>query len=635
MRKSKLSPATIVFGLITLYSVFQFLWYLQTPLGISPVLDGQENLLLAEKIAAGTLGAEPFYRAMLYPAILAIFPLGHSVLGLICHLINVGLSQGIARRLWKNEQAGLLAAALVGFNPVLLHFAFDPLDTTLAITFFLASVATFQRLLATPKYDSRGLRFAAMAGLFISLATLTRPHFLLTLVALVGIAGFSLLKKRLKIGRLTVFLSALAIPLLAIGFVQQSISGSFRILPAQGSYNLWVSNSPSANGLYYQQSVSFHSLEAHQNPAMAESRFLYQQEHGKTGSVKERNAYWRSHTMESILESPLAWIRLEAFKLYASLNNFEQYNNKTYSFHKKLSPVLRYNPIGWGILLAVACFCATALWRQMKEPLAPFIVISFSILAGLLIFMASSRFRLPLVPLLAVVAAGVPAVWPALKHSSWKLRRKAIVAAVIALVVSFSQFAGVASTRTYIQDALLLADASAKIGDDQKAVEWANYALDIAPNQQNALRISIISQYNQVVSGNVAANASFWKTLHTQSQQLTLQDELLSFIRGVIDWNTGSPESAIEQWESGYASYGLAASSCLAALEIVGSPVEEVRFPVPPEQFLSSGQHPIYAYAIALQLPESERQGFLDRIGFARASYEKLGQSLNRILPHR
>jgi len=54
------------------YGVGYLIWYLGTPLGRAPQLDGAENIALAEKIAAGTLPHEMFYRAMLYPAALAV-----------------------------------------------------------------------------------------------------------------------------------------------------------------------------------------------------------------------------------------------------------------------------------------------------------------------------------------------------------------------------------------------------------------------------------------------------------------------------------------------------------------------------------------------------------------------------------
>ncbi len=628
MPRTKLPVSWLLFSLVTLYSLAQLWWYLDTPLGKSPVLDGQENLLLAQKIADGTLEKAPFFRAMLYPATLAFLPLGHSLLGLICHLANTLLAAKLAKQFWKSEQAGLLAAALAGFNPVLLHFAFDPLDTTLAITFFLAALATLQ----SSQLNKRVLPIAS-AGLLIALATLTRPHFLLTIFAIATLLVFGYIKKRVSLTRLSAFAAGVLIPFLAIGFVQQNHSGNFRIMPTQGAYNLWVSNSPSANGLYYRQTLSFHSLETHENPNQVEGRLLYEQAHGKPGTIEERNSYWKSRTIHSVQESPLRWIKLEAFKLYASLNNFEQYNNKTYSFHKNLSPYLRYNPIGWGVLLIIASFCTATLWRQIKSELTPLLLVSLSILVGLLIFMASARFRLPLVPLVSVLAAGLPVVIPVFKASSWMTRRNGLIAASIATLIAFTQFSEIASTKTYLQDSLLLADASAKIGDDTSAIKWANNTLKQAPNHQQALRIKLISLYNQIATGESNPDHALWQDLLVLTKKTTLQDELLSFIKGVVLWNNNDSKQAIQEWNDGYRTYGLSATSCLAALELVGKPIPEVTLPIPPVQFFANGQHRLYAYAIAKNLSEENRNAFLQNIGFSTASYQSLGTSMDRIVP--
>ena len=96
---------------MVVYGVGYLIWYLGTPLGRAPQLDGAENLALAGKIVAGTLPHEPFYRAMLYPAVLAVplklglpvenLPAFASIFGLFCHF---AIALGVARlstRLWN------------------------------------------------------------------------------------------------------------------------------------------------------------------------------------------------------------------------------------------------------------------------------------------------------------------------------------------------------------------------------------------------------------------------------------------------------------------------------------------------------------------------------------------------------
>src|SRR5690606_32489802 len=191
--------------LVAAYATAHELWYSQTALGQSPALDGLENLQLAGQIARGELPVEPFYRAMLYPATLALVGGHWMLLGFACHLANAYLAYRLARTIWRRQCAGLVAGALTGFNPVLLHYAFDPLDVTLSITLLLAGLnALFAaagrhssdlenpRALASnpqPEPDAIAtnaearaasprsrLAWAAAAGILLAFSALARPH---------------------------------------------------------------------------------------------------------------------------------------------------------------------------------------------------------------------------------------------------------------------------------------------------------------------------------------------------------------------------------------------------------------------------------------------------------------------------
>ncbi len=53
-----------------------------------------------------------------------------------------------------------------------------------------------------------------------------------------------------------------------------------------------------------------------------------------------------------------------AHKAYALLNNWEQYNNKTFEFHKERLPWLRWNPLCWGMLLVLGVVGAARLGAE-------------------------------------------------------------------------------------------------------------------------------------------------------------------------------------------------------------------------------------------------------------------------------
>lgn len=640
-----------VFLLVAVYAAAHALWYSQTALGQSPALDGLENLQLAGEIARGELPAEPFYRAMLYPALLAATGGSWMLLGFACHLANAFLAYRLARALWRREIPALVAAALTGFNPVLLHYAFDPLDTTLSITLLLAGLnALFaalpreRRRPVGPEDARRRLLWAIAAGLCLALAGLARPHAVAILPPLAVLALGASVARKVAWSQTLAFCGALALPLLAYGAIQKARSGDFAILPWQGAYNLWASNRPGASGLYYQQSLNLHYTSEHQNPTRLESEILYRQQTGEPGDIDSQSAYWREKTFESIRARPAEWLRLMAFKAYALVNDYEQYNNKTYAFHKELAPWLRYNPLGWGLLLVAATLSVSATLARpsssastssssSSSPALLLILVILAYSAGILVYMASGRFRAPLIPLLAVLASGIPlafARWRALSRSR---QTGACAAAALAAFLAYSTFGDVSNPRTRIQDTLLYADAAARLGRDRETIDWANGALALDPERQAAKRLRLIAEYNLVASGEIVADAALWSRLAQEAATIELEDARFDFVKGVALWNAGGRDRAARHWQGSYGRFGMEASSCLGALALSAPSI--LPSEPPPELLaaLRAGGHPILAFAVVATQPEARREALLVATGLSPERYAAIAVSLARVLP--
>ncbi|MGK0239145.1 MAG: hypothetical protein ACI92G_002620 [Candidatus Pelagisphaera sp.] len=628
MRSAK--PVIWLLILVTAYSLAHLFWYWQTPLGQLPALDGQENLLLANSISDGSLETEPFYRAILYPSILAAIPIHWMLLGLGCHIVNTILAVRLCRKLWNNRIGELITGGLVGFNPVLLHFAFDPLDITLSISLFLGAVN-----LVTPASSedsdrpTNAIRFLA-SGLALALAALARPHFFGVLMpACLVAAGFIALRPTYRKPAST-FLLAAIIPLLAFGAIQKARSGSFAILPTQGGYNLWASNRPGANGLYLKQTLNFHYIGEHKNPTRLESEELYRRETGAEGTSQERSAYWKSKAVEHIFANPIDWTKLMSFKVYAWLNNNEQYNNKTYSFHKALSPWIRYNPIGWGLLLFLAAVSFTILLRNNRTLLLSGLGLFACYSGAALLYMASARFRLPMVPLLAIMAGGIPIVttqWRSIKNTQQSLT--GIVLAAIALL-AFSQFGTIASKDTIQQDTMLLADTASRAGRDLQAYNWADQTLDLNDSRQDARRLRLLSYYNLVSIGLEAPTEKSWSDFESDLDKIELDDPYIRFAKGVCLWNLGERDQASLIWKQNFETHSWNAASSLAALIYTNADLPEE---LPPYPKASTTADPLLVFA----LNQSKASKLKQQTSFpfkGTPEFEQLiERSLSRALP--
>jgi len=468
-----------------IYALGHLNWYLGTPLGRVPVLDERENIELAGAIFGGTLPSEPFYRAPGYALVLAglraigvsaggLFPAA-LVLGAALHALDAALVARIARR-WFGDRAALAAGLLLALDPVMVHYATQALDATLSLALFLLGLDRLAAALAAPDRA----RAWAGAGISWAAAALVRPNYLLAwpLVPLFALA------QPAPLARGRILAAALAGVLLfgAQSAWQWNVSGVAGFLPWQGAYNLWSANRPGANGRYYSQQVSLPPSLAWVNPARVESIYLYGTETGgQRANIPSMNAHWRRRLVDEISSHPLRWAALEARKAYALLNNWEQYNNKTFAFHKARSPWLSWNPICWGALLLLGVAGAARLATESPRAAAALALVSAACAASILLFFVSARFRLPLAAILAVLSGGAlgsPGFW-----RGWTPGARAALALCAALAgfAAFSDFGGVSDPSTFVQDHVLLARAAYTVGDDATALSEAEEALMMQP----------------------------------------------------------------------------------------------------------------------------------------------------------
>lgn len=356
-------------GAVLIYTCGFLAWYSTTPLGLIASTDDREILALARQIASLNLPREAFYRAPGYSALLALalhagLPDQHLMLFArifngLCHLASTAMVFGLARTLWPRIGAAYLAATLVGFNPVLLHFAGDALDITLASALLVAGVSAS----VSPR-ASRGA--SALAATAFAAATVCRPQ-LLPLVGLPMLLAWHAGRRRA--GDLVAGLAPVVVLLGGLATVNYLLAEDFRVLPWQGAFSAWAANHAGANGRYFAQTLTIDAYAEDANTARIESELLYrQQQPAKPDDYRTMTRYWRGQSRAAILEAPGRWLQLLASKLRYLLNNEEQYNNKTYAFHKARSPWLRHNPLGWAWVWVMAGPARLAAPRGARGP---------------------------------------------------------------------------------------------------------------------------------------------------------------------------------------------------------------------------------------------------------------------------
>lgn len=584
---SQHSPRALVILVLCvgLYTLAYAWGFLSSPLGRYPLLDGAENMALAQQVATRTLPAEPFFRAMLYPGLLAIFlrfgvtmewlPVVAGLLGCACHVGSTVWVYFIARRGWDSARAGLLAAGLFGLNPVAIYFAAEPLDTTLGLFLFLAGLNFWHWQVAelagggAAGNPLKGWLPGAIGTACWALAMLARPHYALVLAALPLFLVFCGRGRRAVLFRL---LGVFAVTSLAVlggaGLIQKRVSGEFAIMPTQGGYSLWVGNRPGANGRYYEQKIHIAagSVSEGENPARIESEVLYRRETGERGEIDPRqlSSYWRGRTVNSVKENFGAWIGLMLRKAYYLFNNFEQYNNKTYAVQKGLAPTLKLNPLGWGVTFVLATagvVLAVSARRRCQGALFLF-AMGVVYAGGVILFFVSDRFRLPLMPLLCV-AGGVWAtgVKP---FFAGRTRGLVLVAALVAALLSFSRLWSVHDTTPAVQDYVLMSIAARKGGDDREGLLWARRALEQRRDHPDALACAVASFFNLQLAG-ISPEADFpgesWELQVVRAEKIPQPAATVRLVQGVALWKTGNTNQARAVLSELAAGKGIAAAS--------------------------------------------------------------------------
>jgi hypothetical protein len=367
--------------------------------------------------------------------------------------------------------------------------------------------------------------------------------------------------------------------MLGHGLVNQSVGGEFRILPWQGAYNLFYANQPTSNGRYFVQSVSFEHLPAGMNPTRAESEWRYREEVGQDAplTAAAMQTHWRKRTIETVLGDPQGWFGLQMRKVFYLFNDWEQYNNLSYAYQKARFPVLRWNPMGWGLLvLGVTLVLALGSWRLADRGalvLVLGVVVAYAL--GLLLFFISARFRLPMAPLLCVGIGGLVwmrMVWKErMVRTDWRQWLLPGVGILAAGVLAYGNWFGAQDQRPFVEDAQLIASAAMKVGEDATAIKYAREVLEQDPARQSIRRILLASLFNQWISdGKGEDGASLLRQMQEVADGLELDDASTLFIRGVLAWKQGDAVRAREIWEYAHLHYGPAALWSMRALAALG-----------------------------------------------------------------
>jgi len=394
----------LAFGVRTLY-VFQID---DSPLFDHPPVDGLTYVQHAARLAAGNwlgFGEPAFWQPPLYPYLLGL----HQVLSseqifhslrffqILCGSLTCVLIWFVGRRLFPNEPMVAAVAALAGsLYGTLIFFDGEVLPATLATFLDLVGLLLLLRC-----QERRSAARYLLAGIVFGLAALTVATvltFVLAAAAFIWIeTGWQYtLAQRLRWP--LAFLVGVALVIVPVTLRNTLIGGDSVLISSNAGINFWVGNNADYDnavdirpGWEWDDLLARPRLEAFLERPSAKSDFFMRE------------------SWEYIRDQPLDYARLVARKAFLFWQGEEVGRNQDIYFWRNYSPVLSATlwknwiafPFGLVGPLALIGLIMAVRRRGISLPITFVAVYSLSVIA----FFITSRYRVPLVPLLLLYAA--------------------------------------------------------------------------------------------------------------------------------------------------------------------------------------------------------------------------------------
>ncbi|HVT03197.1 MAG TPA: glycosyltransferase family 39 protein [Thermoanaerobaculia bacterium] len=293
---------------------------------------------------------------------------------------------------WFGRRAALLTAALailtgvITFNEVtILQSSLDP---------FLVALSMWLLCRALQENDWR--HFAG-AGAATALLVLNRPNVLLWIAAL---GGLLLLGHRWR--GTAAFALAFVILLAPVAARNLIVGHELVLVSSHGGLNFYIGNNAAADGAY----VAVPGIRPTIAGQSVDARLMAERAAGHALDSRGVSRWFYGRALEWMLARPDDALKLFLRKLAYTIHQTDLSLNFSYDFfsHDVSSP-LRFLVVGPWLLVPLGFAGAATLWRDRRFltwfAFVPVYAVSVAI------FFVASRYRLPLLVVLAVAAGGV------------------------------------------------------------------------------------------------------------------------------------------------------------------------------------------------------------------------------------
>lgn len=431
------SNRRLVWAILLLALVVRLVYFLQiqdNPFFESPVIDALTYHERALALARGEWHEEEvFWQPPLYPyflgAVYSVFGPKIAVARLLQLLLGAAtcaLTAFLAKRL-HGSVAGWTAGATLAFCGTMIFFEGQLLNPVLSTALNMGAL-----LVMIPgsrdgpvsagnlsEFGRLPLERWLAAGVLLGLSAVSRPDVLV----FAGVVALAPLLNRgapmiARWSRLVLFTGAVLVPIAPVTAHNVVFGGEWVPISSNAGLNFYLGNSGEYSrtvgirpGLHWEQ-LTLEPVRA----GVADD------------DAGGKSAWWTLRGLSAIKAAPGRWLSDLGRKAGRGIAAVETGRNLDLSFFSRYAPLLRWLP-GWGVIFPLGAVGAFLAWRRQRNSLLLALLASYAL--TLLVFFVSARYRLPMIPVLAILAGfAVDRVW-----FWWRADRRAHSLAMVGAVL--------------------------------------------------------------------------------------------------------------------------------------------------------------------------------------------------------
>jgi len=511
------------------------------PTFFAPIVDSLTyDQMAKDLLKTGSLTHEFFWQPLFYPLFLSlIYKLSDSSI-LTVKIVQALLGSAtsvlvycLGKKLF-GKMAGVLAGAITALYIPLVFYDGELLSAGWAAFWTVASILAF---ISTAEKPGKWNCF--ILGLCGILSIINRPEFLLFFATGCIWMMIVWIRRHTKPKKIVLYFSLLLAGFLSIAspaaFLSYRVMGKASFLPYSGGINLYIGNNPN-----YKETINI-------RPGLAWRKLTELPDNYGIKDRFEKERFFSDKAINYIRTQPIGFFNGLLYKSLQFLSSREMPRNFDIYLFRRWSSLLQAGVwkaggfgFPFGLLLPLAVIGLIYNWRKVCVPLWLFLILYP---ASVILVFVASRYRIPTIPLIIILAAaGCTTIWQLFQSRKWA-NLTFVLVIILAVAISSSLAGPFYAEQLDYQPELYygLADSLNKQGHPEEAIHAYSKAVSLRPDYVEAhhnLALLLVDQRRIE-----EAITHYYAALEVDPQNAGLHEDF-----GVALFKLGKTQDAIEHY---------------------------------------------------------------------------------------